>query len=136
MTDAQHEDVTEGPYQSPEAQAWRDLQRRRRALVVCSLAGFVVVLGGLGVLSLVRGEDLLHALGAVPDGVLIGVLLTWVLAVGVASGHLLGFRCPRCAKPFHVQGTRKRPYAHACLHCGVRVGAASPARAGRRPLRR
>ena len=51
-------------------------------------------------------------------------LVTWFLAIGVATRRYNAFRCPRCDKRFFQPNAWVRnPFLKACPHCGLPKGA-------------
>jgi hypothetical protein len=94
--------------------AWRDYRMWRRLLWV----------GLLGYLPAVMIVALIASRFSSSDTPAAYAALAWMSAWAICIIRVGWFRCPRCAKRFHINATRgwiapSHPFFKRCLNCGL-----------------
>lgn len=93
--------------------AWRTM-RWRRFLALFAWAGFPVlfIVVPNGVLLLRTGHGL-------PDAIATPLGIGWLALFAVSAVRVTVWPCPRCTRPFFMDGLVRVPFAKACPHCGL-----------------
>ncbi len=86
------------------------LARLHTAAVLYFALGLLVWLA-LGVVTAVWAPEL--------DRALVRLFFVWAFGLAVLSIALRRAPCPRCGATFFASGARSRPFARACLSCGL-----------------
>ena len=94
-----------GPYR----EAWEDFRRRRRRTIIV-LAGWFVLLAGIGVLGRVSPSAQRRAAP---------VALAYAALMAAVGLHWSSWRCPRCGRRFALRQKGQPRAGGACIHCGL-----------------